>query len=138
MKKLQQMTVGTRAYNYESEGMYVFDKPNKIMHCKFCNCRVDWERKSVVDNHIKSASHKAAKEKYKTNKGNKRQVSVGGSFERAKKVKDDREEFIKSVVHAFVQANIPLHKLDNKAIRKLFNTYIPGKWQRMKPIYFVK
>ncbi|KAJ1519192.1 hypothetical protein ONE63_011202 [Megalurothrips usitatus] len=105
--------------------MYVFDKQSKIMHCKFCNCRVDWERKSSVDNHIKSTGHKVAKEKFKTNKI-KRQASVGDCFDQARKAKQDRAEFTKSVAHAFVQANIPVHKLDHKAIRKLFNKYIPG------------
>ncbi|XP_034232068.1 uncharacterized protein LOC117640011 [Thrips palmi] len=125
MKKAVTMTVSKRAYDYSKEGMYVFDKKKAIMYCRHCGVRVDWEKKSTVENHCSSNKHKnnvkEAKEKDK-----KRQGSISDSFEKSKKLKDDREEFIKSTVHAFTKANIPLHKLGHPAIRKFFKKYIPG------------
>ncbi|KAK3929771.1 CGG triplet repeat-binding protein 1 [Frankliniella fusca] len=76
---------------------YAFDKKAKIMHCKFCNVRVDWSKKSSIDNHCKSTAHK----KYKTDASMKRQSSISDAFEDAKKAKQDKEQFIKSVVSAF-------------------------------------
>ncbi|XP_034253658.1 CGG triplet repeat-binding protein 1-like [Thrips palmi] len=106
--------------------MYVFDRANKIMMCRVCDCRVAWERKSVVDLHCDSNAHKQKKEKDKQDRANKRQASVADSFERAKKAKIDREVFVKSTVHAFVKANIPLHKLDHPEMRKWLKNYMPG------------
>lgn len=126
MKKSGGISVSKRAYDYSGEGMYVFDNKKRIMHCKHCQVRVDWEKKSSVDNHCKSDNHVKAKNITKENESKKRQTSINNSFEQAKKMKDDREEFIKSTVHAFTQANIPLHKLGNPSIRKFFKKYIPG------------
>lgn len=121
------MTVTSRADEFKDEGMYVFDRSKKIMMCRFCDCRVSWERKSVVQLHCSSANHLKEKEKAKAAQSSKRQASLSGSFEQAKKIKIDKEVFIKSTVHAFVKANIPLHKLDHPEMRDWLKKYMPGK-----------
>lgn len=126
--KQKSVTVHSRANDYSHEGMYVFDRIKKIMMCRFCNSRVNWERKSVIDLHCNSNNHKVQKQKCQTeNSSKKKQMTVSDSFDKATKLKDDREKFIKSTVTAFLKANIPLHKLDCPYIRKWISEYLPGK-----------
>ncbi|XP_034243977.1 uncharacterized protein LOC117646833 [Thrips palmi] len=119
-------TAAARALAYHDDGMYVFDK--KFLMCKFCDKRVDHERKSTIDNHIKADLHKNNRKKVEAEAAakKKRQASISESMSNAKKVKEDREEFIKSTVRAFVNANIPLEKLDKPEMRKWFKKYVPG------------
>ncbi|XP_026290182.2 uncharacterized protein LOC113214890 [Frankliniella occidentalis] len=120
------VTCSGRASDYKNEGMYVFDSKKRIMHCKHCEVRVDWEKKSSVDNHCSSNTHLQAKEKSNENESRKRQTSINDSFQQSKRMREDREEFIKSTVRAFTLSNIPLHKLDNPALRGFIKKYIPG------------
>jgi len=124
------VTLTARVTEYAKEGMYVFDSLKKLMGCKYCGCRVDWIRKSTVDGHISSTLHKESKSKAKSpnTTSSKRQFGIAHSLNNASKAKDDRETFIKSTVHAFVKANIPLHKLDNPSMRKWIKEFIPGKY----------
>ncbi|XP_052130997.1 uncharacterized protein LOC127751449 [Frankliniella occidentalis] len=98
--------------------MYVFDRSNEIMMCRPCSARVKWER-SVVPQHCSSEIHKKNKEKEVTKK---RQESIPGSFDRARKAKIDKETFIKPIMHAFVKANIPLTSLTTKIFENGFKT----------------
>ncbi|KAE8739559.1 hypothetical protein FOCC_FOCC014942 [Frankliniella occidentalis] len=118
------VTVFSRASDYKNEGMYVFEK-TKLM-CGYCQKPIDWTRKSVIDNHVDSDKHKGNKERKLAEKNNKRQVSIAESISNAKKLKQDREEFIKSTVRAFLNANIPLEKLDKTEFRQWLNKYVPG------------
>ncbi|CAH0552502.1 unnamed protein product [Brassicogethes aeneus] len=79
-------SVAQRADAYKKEGMYVFNKTT--MMCKFCEKRVDWERKSTVDNHIKSSAHKSNRAKSDEEQKKKRQVSISESLTVAKKLKE--------------------------------------------------
>jgi len=120
-------TIYSRVDDFKNEGLYVFDSKAKIMMYSNCNCRVSWERKSVIDNHCQSVSHKANKTKrLNTDGSQKRQASVSDTFEKSKKTKDDREDFAKSTVSAFLKANIPLSKLDDENIKEWMKKYVKG------------
>lgn len=121
----------SRVNDFKEHGMYIFDK-NK-MACKLCEKRVDFSRKSTIDNHIAAKSHEKARERFESNEEKKRQCSISESLTNAKKQKVDKEEFIKSTVRAFARANIPLHKLDNAALREWMNKYVPGKLTNSHP-----
>lgn len=118
--RLKIVSIQSRVDDYAKEGMFVFDKSKKIMMCRFCNVRVNFERKSVVDFHCNSLTHQEKK------RGPK-QVLVSESFAKTEKMSDDREKFIKSTVNAFLKANIPINKLDNSNLRDWIKEYIPGK-----------
>lgn len=120
-------TVATRAAEFKQHGMYVFDRSKQIMMCRFCNETVNWPRKSVVTQHIASHHHKENRVKFEAAAEKKRQASIRDSFQGAEQAKTDKEEFIKSTVHAFVKANVSLNKLDQPDFRKWLQKYIPGK-----------
>jgi len=76
-----------------------------------------------------SAKHKGNKDRKIAERNNKRQVSIAESISNAKKLKADRDDFIKSTVRAFLKANIPLEKLDKPEFRQWLNKYVLGEWK---------
>ncbi|KAK3918165.1 CGG triplet repeat-binding protein 1 [Frankliniella fusca] len=141
------VTITCRLLQYKDDGMYLFDSQKQLMACSFCDTRVDWTRKSVIDAHIASKVHVDKKANHRKGQGqnDRRQVGITECLSKAQKAKDDREAFIKSTVHAFVKANIPLHKLDHPSIRQWFKDYCPGggdlpnsKWLRQHYLPLIK
>lgn len=119
------VTVFDRAAEFASEGFYVFDSAKKILMCKYCNVRIEWQRKDTCVKHIKnSTSHSKNKENQQS--GAKRQVSLQTAVSTAKKAKIDKNEFIMSTTRAFIEANIPIEKLDNPKLRQWMDKYIEG------------
>ena len=59
------ISISTRANEFSSDGFYIHDFQHKLMMCRFCNTRVDWEKKSICDSHCETTKHISAKEKVK-------------------------------------------------------------------------
>ncbi|XP_063232447.1 uncharacterized protein LOC134536601 [Bacillus rossius redtenbacheri] len=108
-----------------------FDKVNKTLMCKFCNVKIEWARKDTCVKHCRDGTvhrqKKAAAESQACT--SKRQISVGDSFQVAKKTKVDKEIFASSLTKAFMEANIPLEKLGDPAIKNFVETFVPGGGQ---------
>lgn len=123
------VTVYDRALEFESDGFYVFDKLNKILMCKFCNVKIEWARKDTCIKHCRdSLVHKQKKAAAVSEPStSKRQISVTDSFQVAKKSKVDKDVFVTSLTKAFMEANIPLEKLGNPALKNFVETFVPGK-----------
>lgn len=126
------VTVYDREREFAHEGFYIFDKAKKILMCKYCNVRIEWERKDTCIKHIKqSASHKKNKEGMGASSEVKRQASLVQMVSGAKKAKQDKEEFVLSTTRAFMEANIPLEKVDHPSFREWMNKYIEGTFRRL-------
>ncbi|XP_046387497.1 CGG triplet repeat-binding protein 1-like [Ischnura elegans] len=119
------VTVFQRVREYEKVGFYVFDKANKIMMCKLCNVIVDW--KDTCEKHVNArASHEANKKRVMSEGGSKRQTLISETLDASKRARQEKEQFTKDTVRAFVKANIPLFKVDHPAVSEWMEKYIPG------------
>lgn len=124
------VSIHDRQNEFASDGFYIFDVRKKIMMCKFCNIRIDWERRDTCVKHVKDSSkHLSNKDKATTgsSSGPKRQISVQDSLQKAKTMKTDKEEFIFDTVSAFMKSNIPLEKLEDPNLKQWFKKYIQGR-----------
>lgn len=134
------VTPRDRVNEFANEGFYLCD--NKLLMCKFCNCRLEHERRDTLTKHVSSVKHKLAKSHPVSTV--KRQFSIAETIEHSKKVKNGKEEFVRKTTEAFVSANIPVEKLDNPELRGWFQEYVKGggdlptaDWLRKKYIPIV-
>jgi len=72
---------------------------------RFCNHTINHEKKSIVDNHIESAKHKAAEQKHKNNPQPLQSSLL--SF-----TNNDRDKINIAIIEAFTKDDIPLDKID--------------------------
>lgn len=115
------VSVTSRASEFQSESFYVND--GKILMCKFCDCRVEFERRDGVLKHIQSARHKTGKLK---DANRLRQPTIATGFSQAKNARVDKEEFIVATTEAFICAGLSVEKLDHPKIREWLSTYMKG------------
>ena len=122
------VTVFDHENQFRSEGFYVFDKQKKILMCKYCNCRIEWARKDTCAKHCEGAGHKKFKEEAKE-KGQsmKRQTSLQETYQSSKMARVEKNHFVMATCKAFLEANIPIEKLDNLSLRSWMSEYIPGE-----------
>lgn len=122
------ITILERAKAYKDDDFYVSD--NNILMCGICCVRLDWEKKDVLDKHIKTSGHTKKKEhkKLATEKGesSKRQITMSVSIENQKKAKVEKTVFIEDTVKMCLRANIPLEKMDHPAVRGYLEKYVKG------------
>lgn len=129
-----------RAQQYGNQGLYATD--SKTVFCRFCNCRIGWEKKDNVEKHIKSEKHTVRRQQNTATSSQKKQSSIVESLNGAKRRKQEKDNFGKKTVEAFLKANIPLEKLENHDLRAwitefsnedlpcgktLHEKYLPGK-----------
>lgn len=116
------VSVSSRANEFSNEGFYVNDK--KILMCRYCDKRLEYERKDTLIKHIASDTHKRGKNKITASL--KRQLSVGESFMQGKKAKDDKEQFVVDTTEAFLSAGISVERLDHPKMREWLAKYVKG------------
>lgn len=110
-----------RVKEFEKEGLYLSDA--NIVMCKYCNVRLEGQKKDTLAKHTSSSIH--AKKK-SSSSGAKRQSTITGNFETQKRAKLEKQAFIEDTVKMCLKANIPLHKLDHPAVRDYFAKYVSG------------
>ena len=93
-----------------------FRLENKALHCKFCNHIIKHDRKSVIDSHIRSPTHKKRK----------REVENGieplqTTIPAIQRVRSEKSEINLHIIGAFTEADIPLEKIDK--LRPFFQKY---------------
>ncbi|XP_046398962.1 CGG triplet repeat-binding protein 1-like [Ischnura elegans] len=95
--------------------------------CKYCNCRIEWARKDTCAKHCEGAGHKKFKEEAKE-KGQsvKRQASLQETYQSSKMARVEKNYFVMATCKAFLEANIPIEKVDNLSLRSWMSEYIPG------------
>ena len=76
------------------------------LFCKVCQVVVNHEKKSTIDNHLKSDGHTSNSNK--PAQSTLLQVGIK-SFQQSNDIK---ETFIKDFLHIMVQADIPIEKVD--------------------------
>lgn len=113
-----------RAHEYKSEGFYVSD--TNILMCKYCNTRIEWQKKDTLDKHVSSANHLKVKNQVPGPSGVKRQSTIQGSFDRLKRAKEEKNTFVEDTVRMCLKANIPINKLDHPAVRDYLHRYVSG------------
>jgi hypothetical protein len=84
------------------------------LFCRFCSHTINHEKKSIVDNHIKSAKHKIGEQKHQTKPQPKQQSLISS-------INNDREKINIAIIEAFTKADIPLEKIDK--LKPFFNLY---------------
>ncbi|KAJ8873518.1 hypothetical protein PR048_024336 [Dryococelus australis] len=89
-----------------------------------------WKKKDILEKHMKSDSHQATKKIFLSKTDEKknavrRQALVPSVFEMQNKTKTFKKMFIQDTVQMCLQSNIPIYKLDHRAVREYFaNTEI--------------
>lgn len=98
--------------------------------CGICDIRLEWDKKDNLEKHIKTDSHLKNKEKVKKaqerGEALKRQATMQGMFDRQKKAKIEKAEFIQDTVKMCMKSNIPLEKMDHPAVRAYLQKYVEG------------
>lgn len=82
--------------------------PNKLLYCKLCNCTVTCTKRFFIENHRKSGKHQR-----QLNQETSRPAPQGF-------LKVVPMDFAEKVCEAFLSADIPLHKLNNRKLKELF------------------
>jgi hypothetical protein len=93
----------------------IFYIEDSKLRCRYCTTVVNHEKKSVVDNHLQSKRHIAAKKNY-----NERRVPLQRTLSFSGPL-NDRETINLEIVKAFTAVDIPLEKID--ALKPFFLKY---------------
>ena len=111
-KTANSQAVKTKRYVNQFPKEFTCNPRNKLF-CQLCATIVKCEKRFHVEQHLQTAKHqrKVAPEQPS-------QASNSQSFFAASKSKG----FYKQVVTAFLEADIPLHKLQHSSIKNLFNS----------------
>ena len=98
------------------------------LFCRACNVVVDHIRKSTIVDHLSSQSHKRRKgENIDLANKNHLKLQTIESTLNARTIADaNRKISYTNLVEAFVKSNIPLHALDNSALRGYLTSHIEG------------
>jgi len=99
------VTINTRVE--ENPGEFRVD--NGILFCNFCDHSVDWVRKSTVDDHLNSITHKNNKNRYENRQRQHQQTTLTASFASS----ESRKIIIHDLVEVFAIADIPLEKVNS-------------------------
>lgn len=98
-------------------GSDVFSTDGSVLFCKVCEKSVNFEKKYFVSQHVQTAKHQTAAQK--TKPGNQ-QTSLLTTFTASSSRKST---FSLELCKAFVDAGIPLWKLENKSLKLFLEKY---------------
>jgi hypothetical protein len=83
--------------------------PQNSLYCNICCCEINFRKKDVVEKHRLTKKHKEGSGRLQIN------TNLDQNF-----LTDTNPEFTNLVVKAFLSADIPLSKMDNKYLKNLF------------------
>jgi hypothetical protein len=98
----------TTPYTRQREFPNTFEVLNNTLVCLFCGHSVSWEHKVSISTHINSKTHI----KNKKNHEAARNIYSQQTLEGALSVAESKKAVVKDLVKAFVEANIPLEKVN--------------------------
>ncbi|PSN50213.1 hypothetical protein C0J52_07788 [Blattella germanica] len=118
-----------RAQNYKNEQFYISD--SNILMCKLCNKWLCWEKRDVLEKHIKSNQHVHVKEDFASKtteeqRGVKFKLQFQSLKRKQRMCMKKKKSFYQRHGENVLKANIPLNKLDEPAMREYLKKYVPG------------
>uniref|UniRef100_A0A2S2PQT6 CGG triplet repeat-binding protein 1 n=1 Tax=Schizaphis graminum TaxID=13262 RepID=A0A2S2PQT6_SCHGA len=115
---MPKITNNTRIRQYITEfGEKVFSSDGTILFCKFCETKINTDRRYLVTQHLKTEKHKSA-EKRKQDQMKKKSQQLVGTAMTSKK-----SSFNHDLCNTLLSANIPLNKLNNPKFREFLLKY---------------
>ncbi|KAG7161110.1 CGG triplet repeat-binding protein 1-like 11 [Homarus americanus] len=100
-----------------------FTTDGSVLFCKYCEAPVTASKKFQVQQHLKTSKH-IRLEAVKSNSAQKEQQLLLAC---SSKSGPDRSQFNADLCKAFVSADIPLHKLNNKCLKSFLEQYTGKK-----------
>lgn len=94
-------------------GKDVFSTDGTVLYCKVCEIKVGSERRFTVEQHSKTAKHIRTADRQKQTQ----------SQQLISNVVDKKSSFYMDMCRAFLGANIPFHKVNNKIFRNFLTKY---------------
>uniref|UniRef100_H3A1D3 U1-type domain-containing protein n=1 Tax=Latimeria chalumnae TaxID=7897 RepID=H3A1D3_LATCH len=98
------------------------------LFCTYCNVTVDHYRKSSVDRHLDSSTHRKRKVEIQSTTANdslvKKQKSVTSLLQKFTENHETQNYLNFELTEVFVCVNIPLEKLDNKKLREFLRRHV--------------
>jgi len=85
--------------------------PNNELYCNLCNCVVSCDKRFLAYIHRKTSKHQKALSKSELQMPQSSQTFLRSS----------NSDFVEKVSKAFLSANIPLYKVNNKHVKNLFS-----------------
>uniref|UniRef100_H3AIL8 DUF659 domain-containing protein n=1 Tax=Latimeria chalumnae TaxID=7897 RepID=H3AIL8_LATCH len=123
-KKAKNVSASDRVKQYP---LGVLSDGGKLF-CTYCNVTVDHYRKSSVDRHLDSSTHRKRKVEIQTTTANdslaKKQKTVTSLFQKSTENREAQNYLNFELTEAFVCANIPLEKLDNKKLCEFLRQHV--------------
>ncbi|XP_025407451.1 CGG triplet repeat-binding protein 1-like [Sipha flava] len=110
------LSLARRLRSYVQEfGSDTFSHDSSILFCKYCEIKVNCEKKFNVTQHLKTDKHtKAVKRKQEESVISQQKFLTHSS---------KKSCFNKDLCQALLSANIPLNKLSNNRFRSFLSTY---------------
>jgi len=94
-------------------GNDVFSTDGTVLYCKVCEIKVGSERRFTVEQHLKTAKHIRTADRQKQTQSQQLISNVVGK----------KSSFYMDMCRAFLGANIPFHKVNNKIFRNFLTKY---------------
>ncbi|KAE9536846.1 hypothetical protein AGLY_006908 [Aphis glycines] len=115
---MPKITNNTRIRQYITEfEEKVFSSDGTILFCKFCETKINTDRRYLVTQHLKTEKHKSAEKRKQDQMKNKSQQLVGTAMTSKK------SSFNHDLCNTLLSANIPLNKLNNPKFREFLLKY---------------
>ena len=111
-------SIGKKLNDFVKEfGSDVFSTDGSVLFCKVCEKSVNFEKKYFISQHVQTAKHQNAANKTKPGD---QQTSLLTTFSASTSRKST---FSLELCKAFVDAGIPLWKLENKSLKLFLEKY---------------
>lgn len=115
---MPKITNNTRIRQYITEfGEKVFSSDGTILFCKFCETKINTDRRYLVTQHLKMEKHKSAEKRKQDQMTNKSQQLVGTAMTSKK------SSFNHDLCNTLLSAIILLNKLHNSKFREFLLKY---------------
>lgn len=119
------VSASTRAAQYLNGTFYA---ENDHMYCRTCNMVVEHVRKTTVDRHLTSKTHKLKVDNSKASEENQRlrMQSMATVVQHSTAAALTRKELDTDLCRTFLTCNIPLEKVDHPALRDFLERRVQG------------
>ncbi|KAL4143001.1 hypothetical protein QTP88_005383 [Uroleucon formosanum] len=111
----EKISLGQRLRSYVREfDADTFSYDSSMLFCKYCEIKVNCEKRFNVTQHLKTEKHTKAIKRRQEKTEKTQQFLMNSS---------KKSSFNKDLCHALLSANIPLNKLSNNTFRNFLETY---------------
>lgn len=111
----EKISLVQRLRSYVREfGADTFSYDSSMLFCKYCEIKVNCEKRFNVTQHLKTEKHTKAIKRRQEKTEKSQQLLTNSS---------KKSSFNKDLCHALLSANIPLNKLSNNQFRNFLESY---------------